>query len=114
MIAISIVAVAIVGVTRTALVSARREISLSGSERSTAALVQAADWLDALPFDSLPAKAGCRTLTTPSFTYDRCIVVTDVGNVRRIRVVVAPQSVRLRSDSMTFTRVRGVAPSPLP
>jgi prepilin-type N-terminal cleavage/methylation domain-containing protein len=114
MIALTIVAVAVVSVTRLALVSARREITIAAWERSTSALVQASDWLDALPFDSLPGKAGCRNVPLPSFSYNRCITVTDVGSVRRIRVVVSPQGTRARPDTMTFTRARSVPPSPLP
>lgn len=72
--------------------------------------------LSALPYDSLPAAAGCKTITTASFPHVRCVAVTDStgGNgFRQIRVIISPTNGKARPDTMYFVRSKGVAASPL-
>lgn len=72
--------------------------------------------LSALPYDSLPAAAGCKTVTTLSFPHIRCVAVTDStgGNgFRQIRVIVTPSNGKARPDTMYFVRSKGTSSSPL-
>lgn len=72
--------------------------------------------LSALPYDSLPAAVGCKTVTTASFPHVRCVAVTDstVGSgFRQIRVIITPSNGKARPDTMYFVRSKGVASSPL-
>jgi Tfp pilus assembly protein PilV len=72
--------------------------------------------LSALPYDSLPAAAGCKTITTASFPHIRCVAVTDSSGgsgFRQIRVIITPTNGKARPDTMYFVRSKGAAANPL-
>jgi hypothetical protein len=72
------------------------------------------DRLQAMPFDSLTARAGCTVITGPPLPHTRCITVTTMPNNKvQVRLIVTPTDPKLRPDTTTFTRAKGAKDNPL-
>ena len=75
---------------------------------------QVVDQLMVLPYNLLPAKVGCTTVTTLPYPHRRCVTVTDLSfRRRRVTVAFTPASRLVRSDTLVFERTKGVSNSPL-
>ena len=87
---------------------------IAGSGGRTAVQTQVVDQLMVLPYNLLPSKVGCTTVTTLPYPHRRCVTVTNLS-VRRRRVTVAftPASRLVRPDTLVFERTQGVSNSPL-
>ena len=108
--------ICMVGVGGMLMQAAIRATQTATQANRAAAQTQNLSRLSALPYDSLPAAAGCKTITTASFPHVRCVAVSDStgGNgFRQIRVIITPTNGKARPDTMYFVRSRGVAASPL-
>ena len=108
--------ICMVGVGGMLMQAAVRATQTATQANRAAAQTQNLSRLSALPYDSLPAAAGCKTVTTASFPHVRCVAVTDStgGNgFRQIRVIITPTNGKARPDTMYFVRSKGVPTSPL-
>ncbi len=78
----------------------------TGAARS-AALQEYLVRLAAVPFDSLSARAGCRTVTTGDLPNTRCITVTTVTSSKvTVRLILTPTSSAYKPDTVTMTRTK--------
>jgi hypothetical protein len=80
----------------------------------TATQVQVLDQLMVMPFNLLPSKVGCTTVTRPPYPHTRCVTVDDVAfRRRRVTVRFTPSNPRFKADTIVFERSRGVSNSPV-
>ncbi len=70
--------------------------------------------LEVLPYDSLPSRAGCTSVSSGLLPRSECVEVQDV-TVRRRRVtfVLTPSNATLRPDTVIFERTKPAAYHPL-
>jgi hypothetical protein len=111
-------AVVVLGVSATGLaamtfyVGQQSHVTAGASSRA-AALIEHADRLASLPFDSLPARVGCTTISDTTYPYTRCIALVDVApGQRRLTLVLTPTSPKLRPDTLVFERVSATPYNP--
>jgi hypothetical protein len=96
------------------VVVARRAVTAAATTARAATMGEQVDRLQAMPFDSLAARAGCTTVTGPPLPHTRCIVLTTLPNNKlQIRLVVTPTDLKLRPDTTTMSRARGAKDNPL-
>ena len=114
MIAMSVMVIALMGLAGMTVQAGRRSVTLAATGARTAVQTQVLDQLMVLPYNSLPSKVGCTTITAAPFPHRRCVAVTDVSfRQRRVTVVFTPANRLLRADSLVFERAKGVSNSPL-
>ena len=114
MVAMVLFAIATLGLAAMSVVVARRAVTSIATTARTATMVEQADRLQAIPFDSLAARAGCTTVTMPPLPHTRCITITALPNNKvQVRLIVTPTDPKLRPDTTTFTRAKGAKDNPL-
>jgi len=114
MIAMTVMVIALTGVAGMTVQAGRRSSTLATTAGRTAVQTQVVDQLMVLPYNLLPSKVGCTTVTTLPYPHRRCVTVTDVSFRRRqVSVAFTPSSRLLRPDTVVFERSRGVSNSPL-
>jgi len=114
MIAMTVMVIALTGVAGMTVQAGRRSSTLATTAGRTAVQTQVVDQLMVLPYNLLPSKVGCTTVTTLPYPHRRCVMVTDVSFRRRqVSVAFTPSSRLLRPDTVVFERSRGVSNSPL-
>lgn len=72
--------------------------------------------LATLPYASLAAEVGCKTVNVPPFPHISCVTVTDVtggSGSKVVRLIVMPLEGRLRADTAYLTRSVGAPTNPL-
>jgi prepilin-type N-terminal cleavage/methylation domain-containing protein len=111
-------AVVVLGVSATGLAAmtfwvGQRSFVAGGASSRAAALVEHADRLASLPFDSLPGRVGCKTVTDTAYPYTRCVSLVDVApGQRQLTLVLTPTSSKLRPDTLVFERVSATPYNP--
>ena len=95
-----------VGIAGLSLTVARRGAANDLVTKRTALLQQQMNWLQAIPYDSLPAKAGSVVVSTGGFPHRRAVTVTPAGNLTRVKVQVWPLRALDKSETITFDRAR--------
>ena len=114
MVAMTIMVIAVTGLAGMTVHAGRRAATLTATSGRTAVQTQIVDQLMVLPYNSLPSKAGCTSVTAAPFRHRRCVTITDVSfRQRRVSVVFTPASQLLQVDSVVFERAKGVSTSPL-
>ena len=114
MVAMVLFALATLGLAAMSVVVARRAVTSAATTARAATMGEQADRLQAMPFDSLAARAGCTVVTGPPLPHTRCIVLTTLPNNKvQIRLTVTPTDPKLRADTTTFTRAKGAKDNPL-
>ena len=114
MVAMVLFAIATLGLADMSVVVARRAVTSIAATARAAAMTEQADRLQAIPFDSLVARAGCTTITAPPLPHIRCVTITTLPNNKiQIRLIVTPIDPKLRPDTTSFTRARGAKDNPL-
>ena len=114
MVAMVLFAIGALGLAAMAVVVARRAVTAAATTVRSATMGEQVDRLQAMPFDSLAARAGCTVITGPPLPHTRCIVVTTLPNNKvQIRLTVTPTDPTLRADTTTFTRAKGAKDNPL-
>ena len=83
-------------------------IRTSGDAYKNGVLMQEVNRLEGIPYDSIPAQNTTVRFTTPQYTYDRTVVVTDVqaNVIKSIKVVIKPTNPQFKSDSVSFIRTK--------
>jgi prepilin-type N-terminal cleavage/methylation domain-containing protein len=110
MVAMVIFAIALLGAAGMTVVAARRATGLSTQSSRDGIMLQELNKLASVHYDSLAARVGCKTASSGSLTYTRCIAVTDMsaGNgYKRVRLIVTPSTSWARPDTMFLNRAKG-------
>ena len=114
MVALVLFAIGSLGLAAMSVVVARRAVTAAATTARAAAMGEQVDRLQAIPFDSIAARAGCTVVTAPPLPNTRCITVTSLPNNKvQIRLIVTPIDPKLRPDTTTFTRAKGSKDNPL-
>lgn len=114
MVALVLFAVGTLGLAAMSVAVARRAVLSAATTARTATMGEQADRLQAIPFDSLAARAGCTVVNGPPLPHTRCINITTLPNNKvQIRLTVTPTDPTLRPDTTTFIRARGAKDNPL-
>ena len=78
------------------------------------ALAAQVNRLEVLPYDTLPTRAGCTSISTGSLPRSECITVEDVVvGRRRVTFILRPNNSALRPDTVIFERTKPKAYHPL-
>jgi prepilin-type N-terminal cleavage/methylation domain-containing protein len=114
MAAIVVLSVAVSGLAGMTVWAGRRAAISAMQQGRLAVTAQLVDQFTVLPFDSLPAAAGCSTVDERPFPHTHCVSVLDVSATRRlVSIVIRPASALLRADSLTFERAATPPASPV-
>ena len=114
MVALVLFAIGSLGLAAMSVVVARRAITSAATTARAATMGEQLDRLQAIPFDSLAARAGCTVVTGPPLPNTRCVTITTLPNNKvQIRLIVTPTDPKLRPDTTTFTRAKGAKDNPL-
>lgn len=88
---------------------ADRQRAVSLGAYRTAELNAAVNTFIAMPYDSLAARVGCDTVSTPELSYQRCVTVTTVSaSHATVRIVTTPSRL-LKPDTLVIDRARSAA-----
>ena len=116
MVAITLLALCLVGVAQVTFVMARRAYSLSGGQARDGILAQQVNQFAALPFDSLKGKAGTVTVNRPPLPYTRTVTVDSLSpTLVRVTIVVTPTNRVFKPATLVLQRSkarRGVFGTP--
>jgi prepilin-type N-terminal cleavage/methylation domain-containing protein len=97
----------------TTQVARSAQFSSIATERGAAVAV-AVNQLEALPYDSLPGRAGCRDISSPTLPRRECIRITNVApRVRQVEFTLTPANASLRPDTLIFERGKPTPGNPL-
>jgi len=114
MVALTVMVIALTGVAGMTVQAGRGSSTLATTAGRTAVQTQVADQFMVLPYNLLPSKAGCTTVTTLPYPHRRCVTITDLSFRRRqVSIAFMPANRLLRPDTLVFERSRGVSNSPL-
>lgn len=107
-----VVAMVLLAVVLTMLASfsmgtARQLVTLSRSDVRQAITLREVNRLAALPYDSLPAEAGCRTVTVANLVHTSCVTITNGTRNRTVQVIVTPQRAGTYADTVVLQRAAG-------
>lgn len=70
--------------------------------------------LEVLPYDTLPSRAGCTSVSTGLVPRTECVAVQDiVVGRRRVTFILRPNNTALRPDTVIFERTKPRAYHPL-
>lgn len=113
-VAMTLFAVVMTGVAAmTTHVARSAQFSSLATQRS-AALAFGVNQLEALPYDSLPGRQGCRDVSSASFPRRECVTITNVSpRVRQVQFALTPTNTALRPDTVTFQRGRPTPRNPV-
>ncbi len=109
MVGMVILSIGLLGAAGMTVAAARRASGLSTQSSRDGIMLQELNKLAALPYDSLTARAGCRTASTGTLTYSRCITVTDISDgsgYKRVRLIVTPSTSWAKPDTMYLNRAK--------
>jgi prepilin-type N-terminal cleavage/methylation domain-containing protein len=83
-------------------------IRTSGDAYKNGVLMQEVNRLEGIPYDSIPVQNTLVRFTTPQYTYDRTIIVTEpqVNVIKSIRIVIKPTNPQFKADSVDFIRTK--------
>jgi hypothetical protein len=70
--------------------------------------------LEVLPYDTLPSRAGCTSISAGLVPRSECITVQDIAVGRRqVTFILRPNNTTLRPDTVIFERTKPKAYHPL-
>ncbi|HJP61506.1 MAG TPA: prepilin-type N-terminal cleavage/methylation domain-containing protein [Gemmatimonadaceae bacterium] len=83
-------------------------IRTSGDAYKNGVLMQEVNRLEGIPYDSIPVQNATVRFTTPQYTYDRTVQVTEVqaNVIKSIKVVIKPTNPQFKADSVDFIRTK--------
>lgn len=109
MVAITLLALCLVGVAQVTFVMARRAYTISGGQARDGILAQQVSQFAALPFDSLEGKAGSITVNKPPMPYTRTVTVDSLSpTLVRVTIVVTPTSSLFKPDTLVLQRSKAL------
>jgi prepilin-type N-terminal cleavage/methylation domain-containing protein len=105
LVAITLLAICLVGVAQVTFIMARRAYANSGGQARGAILSQQVNQFAALPFDSLKGKAGTVTVNKPPMPYTRKITVDSLSpTLLRVTIIVTPTNIIFKPDTLVLQR----------
>jgi prepilin-type N-terminal cleavage/methylation domain-containing protein len=105
LVAITLLAICLVGVAQVTFIMARRAYANSGGQARGAILSQQVNQFAALPFDSLKGKAGTVTVNKPPMPYTRKITVDSLSpTLVRVTIIVTPTNIVFKPDTLVLQR----------
>lgn len=110
MVGMVILAIGLLGAAGMTVTASRKGTGMATASSRDGIILQELNKLATMPYDSLSARAGCKTTTAESLTYTRCITVTDVSTgsgFKRVQLIISPTSSWARPDTAFLNRVRG-------
>jgi len=113
MIGMVILSIGLLGAAGMTVTAARRASGLSTQSSRDGITLQELNKLATLPYDSLSARVGCKTASSGTLTYTRCISITDItdgAGYKRVRLIVSPSTSWARPDTIYLNRAK----SPIP
>jgi hypothetical protein len=97
----------------TTQVARSAQFSSIATERG-AAVATVVNQLEALPYDSLPGRAGCTHISSPTFPRRECIRITNVApRVRQVEFILTPANSSFRPDTVIFERGKPTPHNPV-
>jgi prepilin-type N-terminal cleavage/methylation domain-containing protein len=84
--------------------TAAQLVNLSRGDVRQALTQREVNRLAALPYNELPAAAGCRTVTVSSLPHTSCVTVTQATQNRSVRLIVTPQWSGSYADTVLLQR----------
>jgi prepilin-type N-terminal cleavage/methylation domain-containing protein len=113
-VAMTLFAVVMTGVAAmTTQVARSAQFSALATQRS-AALALGVNQLEALPYDSLPGRQGCRNISSATFPRRECVTLTTIApRVKQVEFTLTPTNTALRPDTVTFQRGRPTPRNPV-
>jgi hypothetical protein len=113
-VAMTLFAVVMTGVAAMTTHVARSAHFSSIATQRSAALAVGVNQLEALPYDSLPGRQGCKNVASASFPRRECVSITNVApRVRQVQFTLTPDNAALRPDTVIFERGRPTPRNPL-
>jgi prepilin-type N-terminal cleavage/methylation domain-containing protein len=107
LLAVTLLALLLVGVARLNFVLAQRFYKLSQSPARNGVIAQVVNQFAATPFDSLASKAGTVTVNRPPLPYTRTVIVDSLSPTwRRVRIIVTPLTTAFKVDTVTLQRTK--------
>lgn len=110
MVGMVILSIGLLGVAGMTVTAARRASGLSTQSSRDGITLQELNKLATLPFDSLSARVGCKTATSGTLTYSRCISITDITDgigYKRVRLIISPSTSWAKPDTVYLNRTNG-------
>ena len=105
MVAITLLAICLIGVAKVTFVMARRAYANSGGQARDAILSQQVNQFAALPFDSLKGKAGTVTVNKPPMPYTRMVQVDSLSpTLQRVTIIITPTNTVFKPDTLVLQR----------
>jgi len=106
-VAMTLLAVVLLGVAQLNFVLARRFYKLSGGAARGGILAQQLNLFTAMPFDSLKGKAGTVTVNKPPLPYTRKVTVDSLSpKLKRVTIVVTPTNTAFTPDTLVIQRTK--------
>ena len=110
MVAMVIFAIGLLGAAGMTVLAARRATGLSTQSSRDGIMLQELNKLASVHYDSLANRVGCKTGSSGTLTYTRCITITDIadGNgYKRVRLIVTPSTSWAKPDTTYLNRAKG-------
>ena len=112
-VSLTLLAVTLAALARPTYSYARNVVTLSADDARNAIIAQQLNRLSVLPFDSLPSRAGCQTLTAAPYSHTRCITVTDTSvRQRHVVMLITPTNAAFRAGTAVIDRTRSSTVNP--
>lgn len=112
-VSLTLLAVTMAALARPTYSYARTVAALSADDARNAIIAQQMNRLLVLPFDSLPSRAGCQTLTAAPYSHTRCITVTNTSaSQRHVVMVITPSNAAFRADTAVIDRTKPSTANP--
>jgi prepilin-type N-terminal cleavage/methylation domain-containing protein len=97
----------------TAQVASGSRVNAVGTVRAGALAAQV-NRLEALPYDTLPTRVGCTSISSGLLPRSECVGVRDIAVGRReVTFILRPNNTALRPDTVIFERSKPQAYHPL-
>jgi prepilin-type N-terminal cleavage/methylation domain-containing protein len=112
-IALVIFAIVLASLGRTSIAMAHQATQSGSVAMRNAEMSRQVNRLEALTWDSLPARAGCVSIGTGAFPHQRCVTLTTITPTRTsVRLIITPTLAPIRADTTTFERSKIITISP--
>lgn len=84
--------------------TATQLVNLSRGDVRQALTQREVNRLAALPYNELPAAAGCRTVTVSNLAHTSCVTITQAIKNRTVQLIVTPQWSGTYADTVVLQR----------
>lgn len=107
MVAITLLAIVLIGLTQMTFVLARRTVAASVAATRSAILTEEVNRLSALPYGQLVSQEGTVTVDEPPLPYKRIITIDKSTSPHEITVSIVPLNTAYQSQSVVIKRLPG-------